>query len=189
MISASEIKRDYLSLAVFSSQKFMQAKWLPSFVNTVVNLSLSWFYWFVMWFLGWYEGLCLIFLVLTKQWELQNFFFRGQLVGTKLESCGWNLFIIGKWVCKPREETSGFAQVYAGSWVLQKALVLNFYVSLSAVMLHLWCVSPHPGAVYHTVVRRLAVANTGKDWSWPCPSPEVALQDTAVKCSSEKTEW
>lgn len=158
MISASEIKRDYLSLAVFSSQKFMQAKWLPSFMNTVVNLSLSWFYWFVMWFLGRNEGLH--FPCPYKAVRAAQFCFQRSVSGNQTGELWLELVYNGKWVYKPQEEMPGFAQVYAGSWVLQKTLVLNVCVSQSAVMLHLWCFSSARSTVQTLVV------STGKDWSW-----------------------
>lgn len=106
--------------------------------------------------------------------------FGGELVGTNLEGHGLNFFCLQREMAVKASGGNGwFACVYSGSWVLQKAQVLNFCAST----LHLRCVSPHAGAVCHTVVHKLAVAvSTGKDWSWHphCPQPEAALQDTPV---------
>lgn len=182
MISASEIKRDYLSLAVFSSQKFMQAKWLPSFVSTVVNLSLSWFYWFVMWFLGRNEGLCCIFFILTKQRELQFYFLRS-VSGSQTGELWLELVYNGKWVYKPQEEMPGFAQVYAGSWV-QKTLVLNFCVSQSAQ----WCSISDVFLLTQEQCTETCCCcqHWEKSWHPHSSSPEIALQDTAKNVHREK---
>lgn len=116
-------------------------------------------------FLGTCEGLCLISLVCIIVQLSLLCIFRDELVVIKLECHGLNFFCLQREVAVKTSGANGwFAQVYSGSRVLQKAQVLNFCTPQSASTLHLRCVSPHAGAVCHTVVHKLALAvSTGED--------------------------